>query len=296
LIAEIEQKVMHSIQAICTTEVVTANQPAVSKAAAGEVHRSSGSEDHIARLGQDPEVKKLTNSCMDMVAEATHMSVDAENLPHARAALLETVLLSEPRDLFKEISEAIPTDEGKLRFVSTGNAFKLLEDIKELKSRLSRVISIRALHSHEQVHEPIVNKLIRLCAVRVEATVETAPNLAISCDDTTTTSNPGLDPKPAKLPLPKPTGAMASSADSSAGQEAGGEAANSPARVEESLAGAGQAAAGRDLAPKVTGSLWRPTFSRGAGRTLPAQAAASVAAEPTRPVEPQAAASAAAEP
>jgi hypothetical protein len=167
---------------------------------------------------------------MEIMADAVHMSVDTENLPHVRAALLETVLLSEPRDLFKEIAEAIPTDEGKLRFVSTGNAFKLLEDIKALKSRLSRVISIRALHSHEQVHKPIVNKLIRLCAVRVEATVETAPSLAISGDDTTTTSDSGLDPKPAKPQLPKPTEAMASSADSSAGEKAGGSAATSAAR------------------------------------------------------------------
>ena len=106
LIAEIEQKVINSIKTICTTEVVKSTQKPPNQsthAAAGEVGKSSGSDTHAGHLGQDPEVKRLANSCMNIMAEAVNIKVDTNNLPQIRAAFVETVLLSEPRDLFKEI-------------------------------------------------------------------------------------------------------------------------------------------------------------------------------------------------
>jgi hypothetical protein len=239
LIAEIEQKVINSIKTICTTEVVKstqkpANQP--TEATASQVGKSSGSDARSEQLGQDPEVKRLAHSCMNIIAEAMSLKVDQDNLPLARAALMETVLLSEPRDLFKEIAEAIPTETSKMRFVSTGDAFKLLENIKLLKEKLSCVILVKALHVKNQ------SSVIRMCAVKAMASVPT-PAPDTSGDDTTTAHKQELIPKQAEPSEPQPPTAMASSADSSKGPEQAASAATGPAREEESLALSSAAAA-----------------------------------------------------
>ena len=123
---------------------------------------------------------------MKVMADAANIQVEPEGLVQVRAALMETVLLSEHCDLFAEIAEAIPTEEGKIRFVSTGDAFELLQNMTLLKAMLSCVLSVKALHvarfdqlmhvmNDEMNHGAVMNPKVRLCAVRIVATVETAP-------------------------------------------------------------------------------------------------------------------------